>query len=180
MFALMQIGVFPLDVFEAVKTRRSARRYKGISVEKEKLAVILEASRLTPSAKNNQPCHLVMVSDRAVRERLLPAYTRDWLIEAPVIIVACSYPNLAWSRMDRVTGWKVDTAIAVQNMILVAHELSLGTCWVAAFDEAKIKDALGIPNEVRVSVIVPLGYPAEHKGPVTKRKPLGEIVHYER
>lgn len=180
MFALIQIGDFPLDVFEAVKTRRSVRRYKDISVEKEKLAMILEAARLSPSAKNNQPCHFVVVSDRAIRERLLPAYTREWFIEAPVIIVACSYPDLAWSRMDGESYWKVDAAIAVQNMILVAQEIGLGTCWVAAFDEGKVKDALGIPKEVRVIAMVPLGYPAEHKGPVTERKPLEEIVHYER
>jgi len=65
-------------------------------------------------------------------------------------------------------------------MMLVAHEAGLGTCWIGAFDEAKVKKVLAIPKEVRVIAMFPLGYPAEEKGEVTDRKSLNEIIHYER
>ena len=100
-------------------------------------------------------------------------------MNAPVIIVACVSPDEAWVRWDGEAFWQVDTAIAVQDMILVARELGLGTCWIGAFDEKKVKEALGIPTDIRVVALFPLGYPAEAKGVATERKPLEEIVHYE-
>lgn len=169
-----------MDVFEAVRTRRSIRKYQAKPVEKEKLEKILEAARLSPSAKNSQPWHFIAVTDETYRKKLLPAYTRDWFVNAPVIIVACATPSKGWSRPDGEDYWKVDVAIAVQTMVLVAQELGLGTCWVAAFKEERVKEALGIPEEVRVISMTPLGYPAEKKGPVTERKQKEEIVHLDR
>lgn len=168
-----------MDVFQAVRTRRSIRRYKDKPVEKEKLSKVLEAARLSPSANNNQPWNFIVVTDKIKRKKLFPAYSSDWFIKAPVIIVACSFPQEAWSRQDGEEYWKVDIAIAMQSMVLVAHELGLGTCWVGAFNEAKVKEALGIPKEVRLIAMTPLGYPAEKKGPVTERKTAKEIIHYE-
>lgn len=169
-----------MDVFEAVKTRRSTRKYEDKGVEKEKLAKILESARLSPSACNNQPWHFIVVKERKTRESLFPAYPREWFKKPPVIIVACATPEAAWIRLDGEPFWKVDVAIAVQDMILVAHELGLGTCWICAFDENKVKDALTIPEEVRVVALLPLGYPSEHKGAITDRKGLKEIIHQER
>jgi len=169
-----------VDVFDAVRTRRSIRKYEVRIVEEEKLSKILESARLSASANNNQPWHFIVVSEKAAKDRLFPAYPRDWFAKAPVVIVACSTPETAWTRQDGETYWKVDTAVAVQNTILVAHDLGLGTCLIAAFDEAKVKDALGIPKEIRVVALITLGYPAETKGAVTERKTLEEILHYEQ
>jgi nitroreductase len=168
-----------LDVFEAVRTRRSIRKYQEKLVETEKLGKILEAARLSPSANNNQPWHFIAVTDETVRKKLLPAYNSEWFVNAPVIIVACATPSKGWFRQDGEDYWKVDVAIAMQTMVLVAHELGLGTCWIAAFKENKVKEALGIPKEVRVIAMTPVGYPAEQKGPVIKRKTEKEIVHLD-
>jgi nitroreductase len=168
-----------LNVFEAVRTRRSIRKYQEKPVETEKLMKILEAARLSPSANNNQPWHFIAVTDKTVRKRLFSAYPSDWFVDAPVIIVACALPSKGWSRQDGEDYWKVDVAIAMQTMVLVAHELGLGTCWVAAFNEDKVKEVLGIPREVRVISMTPLGYSAEQKGPVTERKPAEEIIHFD-
>jgi nitroreductase len=149
-------------------------------VEKEKLTTVLEAGRLSPSAVNQQPWHFIAVTDKAARESLLPAYNHKWFVNAPAIIVACALPNEAWSRQDREEYWKVDVAIAMQSMVLVARELGLGTCWVGAFNEDEVKKALGIPKEVRVVALTPLGYAAEQKDPVIDRKPFDEVVHYDR
>ncbi|HLN45166.1 MAG TPA: nitroreductase family protein [Candidatus Sulfotelmatobacter sp.] len=168
-----------MNVLEAVRTRRSIRSFDDKLVEKDKLLKILEAARLSPSANNNQPSQFIIVSDKTIRESLLPAYAHQWFIKAPVIIVACSLPSNAWARQDGETYWKVDIAIAVQNMILVAHDLGLGTCWVAAFEEDEVKKVLDIPKGVRVIAMIPIGYPAEQKLSVIERKSLEEIIHYE-
>jgi len=169
-----------LAVIDILKNRRSTRQYLEAPVEKEKLAQILEAARLSPSANNNQPWSFTVVTQQDIKNKLLTAYPRKWFPTAPVIIVACANPETAWSRQDGEALWKVDVAIAVQSTNLVANELGLGTCLLAAFDEQKIKDALGIPNDVRVILLLTVGYSAEEKGPVVERKSLEEIIHYER
>jgi len=167
-----------LDVFDAIRTRRSIRSYNKKRVEKEKLRKVLEAARLAPSAANLQPCSFVVVTDIKVKESLRSAYSREWFVSAPVIIVGCVDPSKGWAK-EREEYWRVDIAIAMQSLILAAWEQGLGTCWIGAFNEQEVKRALGIPKDVRVIAMTPLGYPAEHKGPVTDRKPLKEIVHYD-
>jgi nitroreductase len=101
-------------------------------------------------------------------------------MQAPAIIVACADPKKAWKRNDGEEYWKVDAAIAMQNLVLAATELGLGTCWIAVFNEKAVKKALNIPKHIRVVAMTPLGYPDEDKGPVTDRKTLNEIVHFEK
>jgi len=168
-----------MNVSEAIRTRRSIRRYEKRPVEKEKLLKVLEAARLAPSAANRQPWSFIVVTDDKMKESLKSTYDRDWFISAPVIIVACASPEEAWVRRDGEEYWKVDISIAVQNLILAAWEEGLGTCWIGAFDEGEAKRALGIPPNIRVVAMTPLGYPAEQKGPIHDRKPLEEIIHYE-
>jgi len=105
---------------------------------------------------------------------------RQWLIQAPAIIVACADPKKAWKRNDGEEYWKVDAAIAMQNLVLAATELGLGACWIAVFNEKAVKKTLNIPKHIRVVAMTPLGYPDEDKGPVTDRKTLNEIVHFEK
>jgi len=167
-----------MDVFDAIRTRRSIRKYLNKPIEQEKLSKILEAARLSPSAANRQPWKFIVVTDPKVKEELRAAYDRDWFVSAPVIIVACALPGEAWVRSDGEEYWKVDLAIAMQDLILEAWEQELGTCWIGAFREEEVKRILGIPDEVRVVALTPLGYPAEEKGPVTQRKPLKEIISY--
>ena len=168
-----------MDVFEAIKTRRSIREYQEKPVEQEKLSKVLEAARLSPSAANKQPWKFIVVTDPKVKESLRSAYNKDWLISAPVIIVGCAVPKEAWVRSDGEEYWKVDLAIAMQSLILEVWEQGLGTCWIGAFREDGVKKALGIPDDVRVVALTPLGYPAEEKEPVVRRKPLEEIVSYD-
>jgi len=169
-----------VDVLEAIKKRRSIRRYKKKPVEKEKLNKVLEAARLAPSASNMQPWHFIVVTDPKTKESLRASYNRKWFVQAPVIIVACTVPEEAWRRKDGEEYWKVDVAIAMQNLVLASTDLGLGTCWIADFNEGEAKKALGVPEHVRVVAMTPLGYPAEEKGPVTDRKPLENIVRYDK
>ena len=169
-----------LDVLEAIKKRRSIRSYLDTPVEQEKIDQILEAARLSPSAVNFQPWAFIVVKDPACKERLIAAYSRSWFAKAPVIIVTCATPDKAWKRSDGEEFWKIDAAIAHQNLILEATALGLGTCWIGAFDEAKAKEALGIPANVRVVAMTPLGYAAEHPTQASDRKATEEIVHHDK
>ncbi len=169
-----------MDVFKAIQTRRSIRRFIKKPIEKDKLTKILESARLSPSANNNQPWHFILVTNKEVRESLFSAYPRDWFVEAPAIIVVCAQPQMGWSRQDGEEYWKVDASITMQSIMLVAHELEIGSCCVAAFDEKKVKKALNIPKDVRSLAMIALGYPFEKKDPVTDRKTMEEIVHNQR
>ena len=165
-----------MGVFEVIQSRRSIRKFRKDPVEEAKLRNVLEAARLAPSAKNLQPWRFIVVSDSRIKGGLKAAYGSEWFTSAPVIIVACALPEEAWVRMDGEEYWKIDIAIAMQNLILAATEEGLGTCWIGAFNEEAVKRELGIPAKVRVVAMTPLGYPDEKKEKVTARKPLAEII----
>ncbi len=170
--------MFFLEVFEAIQKRRSIRKYKQKIVEKEKLLKVLEAARLAPSAMNRQPYAFLVTSNNETIEKLSSACNQEWIV--PTIIVVCAFPGEAWVRDDGEEYWKADAAVAMNNMSLQAYAEGLGTCWIVAFNEEKIKAILKITPEARVVAMTPLGYPAEKKGPVTKRKKIDELVHYEK
>ncbi|UCH30967.1 MAG: nitroreductase family protein [Candidatus Bathyarchaeota archaeon] len=167
-----------MHILDTIKTRRSIRKYKDKPVEKKKLFNVLEAARLAPSAMNKQPYRLVVVTEREIVRKLISTCNQDWT--TPMIIVVCAFPSEAWTREDGEQYWKVDAAIAMHNISMVAVEEGLGTCWIAAFKEYEVKRILGIPPQARVMAMTPLGYPDEKKGPVTRRKSLKELVRYEK
>jgi nitroreductase len=169
-----------MNMLELLVKRRSVRQYQTKSVEKDKLIMVLEAARLGPSAANMQPCCFVVVAEKGARESLRASYNADWFVQAPVIVVGCVNPRQAWRRRDGEEYWKVDVAIAMQNMILAATEVGLGTCWIANFDEKAAKKALNIPKDIRVVAMTPLGYSDEEKGSVSDRKPLDMLIHYDK
>ncbi len=168
-----------MEFYEVVKRRRSIRKYKTTPVEEDKIARVLEAGRLAPSAANRQPWHFIVVKNPKVKEELRKAYNRDWFVNAPVIVVVCADPTKAWKRADGEEFWKVDAAIAMEHIVLAATNEGLGTCWICAFNEAEVKKVLRIPEHIRIVAMTPLGYPDEVKGEVTDRKPMNEILHYD-
>ena len=174
------VVMFWMNVIECIKKRRSIRKYRQVEVEDQKLNNVLEAGRLAPSATNMQPWHFIVVRDHGIKQKLRASYDREWFTSAPVIIVACADPDNSWIRGDGEQYWKVDVAISLQNMVLEAKEQGLGTCWIAAFNEGEAKKVLQIPPSIRVVAMTPLGYPDEVKGEVNNRKPLNEIVHFDR
>jgi len=167
-----------VEVFEAIKRRRSIRKYEQKVVEKEKLLTVLEAARLAPSAMNRQPYAFIVIKEKENIDKLSSACNQEW--NSPIMIVVCAFPEKAWVRNDGEEYWKADAAIAMNNISLQACNEGLGTCWIAAFKEEKIKEILEIKPEAKVLAMTPLGYPAEKKGPVTNRKTIDELVHYEK
>jgi nitroreductase len=168
-----------MDFQELIRVRRSLRGYKSEPVSDDVLHRVLGAGRIAPTAANLQPFHLIVVTLAETRARMKEVYAHDWFHTAPVIIVGCVDPAKAWQRPDGFNAAELDMGIVMDHIILAATEEGLATCWVCAFDEAKTKVILGIPPEVRVIAMTPLGYPNAEPRPFV-RKPLEDLVHKER
>lgn len=168
-----------MNFLDLAKKRFSVRSYEAKPVPDEALEKILEAGRLAPSAANRQPCHLIVVRSEEQRRKLGAAYSRDWFWQAPVIIVICVETTRSWVRSDNKNYGDVDGAILIDHMTLCAADLGLGTCWIGAFDPAKVASILGLPAGIEPLAMIPLGYPAESVR-AKSRKPLSELIHREK
>jgi len=168
-----------LDLFEAIKTRRSIRAFTREEISDREIEKILDAARWAPSAGNIQPWIFVVVKDPGTKRRLSEAALSQFFIEeAPVVIVVCADQE----RSRRGYGSRganlyciQDTAAATQNILLAAHALGLGACWVGAFNEEEVRLILKIPRGIRPVAIVPIGHPAEKPRTIFKR-PLSEVI----
>ena len=168
-----------MSFLDLANKRSSVRGYDATAVDDVALNKVLEAGRIAPSAANQQPWHFIVVRDPSQKQALKDAYGKEWFWKAPVIIVLCVEPHKAWTRQDGKNYAAVDGAIAMDHMTLCAADLGLGTCWVGAFDPAKVRVILGLPEGIDPLVMTPLGKPAAPALP-KKRKALDQIVHYER
>ncbi len=168
-----------MEVEEAIRSRRSVRAYQDREVEEDKLRRVLEAGRLAPSARNLQDWRFVVVRDQGTRKKLAEAARGQAFVgEAPVVIAACGI-NPDYVMTCGQHTYNIDVTIAVDHMTLAATSEGLGTCWIGAFFEDRVKEILDIPPEVRVVALLPLGYPAKVPG-ATPRKKMEEIASFER
>lgn len=171
-----------MDVLEAIKGRRSVRAFKSDDVPDDVVEKLVDAARWAPSAGNIQPWEFVVVRKREIKRRLAEAALGQYFIEeAPVVIVVCAderRSSMGYGLRGRTLYCIQDTAAAIQNMLLAAHSLGLGACWVGAFREDGVREALKTPADVRPVAIIPIGYPAERPSP-RSRRPISQIIHYE-
>ena len=167
-----------MELKEAIKKRQSIRDYQDKPVPEEKLTRVLEAARLAPSANNMQPWKFVVVTDSKRRQELARAANRQTFVgQAPVVIAAVA-TNPESIMSSGIPRYAVDLAIAVDHMTLAAVDEGLGTCWIGAFSQQRVKEILNIPDRYRVVALLPLGFPAEETA-MKLRKSLDEIVCYE-
>lgn len=168
-----------MNVLDAVKGRRSIRKYSPKTVEEEKINRILEAGRLAPSARNNQPWKFILVDNKEIIEKLYhAAQGQKQVLEAPLALVVCA-EGLNRTMMCGQPSNTVDVSIALSYMMLEAHEQGLGTCWLGMFDTNMVRAILDIPDDVMVAAMTPLGYPAEEPK-ARPRKELNDVVCYNR
>lgn len=177
-----------MEFMDVVSARKSVRGYAEREVEEEKLAKVLEAARLAPSWANRQCCKYVVVKDKAKIEELAEGIN-PWLRQAPVVLAACADPADS-GRRNGMDYYLVDEGISMQQLVLAATDLGLGTCWIGAFDEAEVKKMLEVPENVKVVALTPVGYPAKKEDvrsklarnfvAADKRKPIEEMVHMEK
>ena len=169
-----------MDFSELIQRRYSVRAYKPDPVEDGKLAQVLEAARLAPTAANRQPFQVIVIHTAGRKAELGRIYGKEWFTQAPLVLCVCAVLDQGWVRRDdgkRHTD--VDAAIVMDHIVLAAADLGLGTCWIAAFNPAAAREVLGLPEGVEPVVFTPLGYPADQPN-AKKRKPLSELVRYER
>ncbi len=166
-------------VLEAIKKRQSVRSYQEKEIPEDVLRQILEAGRLAPSANNKQHWKFIVVKDKDLRKKLVPACkNQEFVGEAPVVIAGCGTdPDYVMSNGEH--AYSIDLAIALDHMSLEAASLGLGTCWIGAFYQDQVKEILGVPEDVRVVNLLTLGYPKK-LGTKTGRKPLSEIIRYDK
>lgn len=167
-----------MELLDLMKNRYSVRGYKSDEVEEEKLKMVLEAARLAPTAVNKQPFKFLVIKTSGREQELNRIYPADWFVQAPIIICACTLADQGWTRRDGKNYSEVDTAIAMDHLILEATSLGLGTCWMAAFDLKAAREVLNIPDDVLPLLFTPLGYPATETG-IKSRKPIEELVKYD-
>lgn len=171
-----------MDVFEAIKNRRSTRAFTSQAISNAQVKKLLEAARQAPSAGNIQPWEFVVVRKPEVKRGLCEAAGNQNFIEkAPVVIVVCANTSRSGQRYGS-RGVDLyclqDTAAATQNMLLAAHALGLATCWVGAFEEKEARKVLKTPAAVRPVAIIPVGHSAQ-KPKIGSRRTLNEFVHHE-
>lgn len=177
-----------MDVLEAIRERRSVRRFTDQPVGREQLAALLEAARWAPSWVNVQPWRVIVVEDaqrkQALKETLLPANpAAKGFDQAPVLLVLVAergksglYGNAA--ATDKGDWYMFDLGIAAQNIALAAHALGLGTVHVGALKHKEAARILEVPEGFEVVEILPAGHPAfAPKAP--PRKELHEFVTRE-
>ena len=162
-----------MEVLEAIGTRRSIRRYKPDPVPEEALEKILEAGRWAPSASNAQPWKFIVISDPEVRRMVGSLFLFGWfLAEAPVGIAIVVDPRGSSCPVQ-------DGTLATYAMMMAAHSLGLGTCWInPSANEDRVQELLGIPQDKKIICVISLGYPAE--APSKMRRKLEDVVFRER
>ncbi|MFH1696435.1 MAG: nitroreductase family protein [Candidatus Diapherotrites archaeon] len=161
-----------MDVKDAIERRKSVRAYSEYEIKKDEINSLIRAVQLAPSAKNLQPCKIVIVRDALVKEKLARA-CRERMFIAQASAVFCIVVNESVSR------WTiVDAAIALEHVALQAVELGLGTCWIGDFEEGMVKEIIKVPEHLKVVALMPIGKPAEEPERRT-RKEVSEFVYYE-
>ncbi len=167
-----------MDFSILAQQRVSVRGYTKNPVEPAKLETILRAAQLAPTASNRQPFRIFVINTEKHREALKDIYSRDWFVQAPLVLAIAAVTEEGWTRKyDDENYAIVDAAIVFDHLILQAADLGLGTCWIAAFDPEKARRFLDLPDGWLPVAFTPLGYPAD-TGRTKKRRELDELVSY--
>lgn len=169
-----------MNFTELINSRESIRSYDpSRPVPEETLKTILDAGRIALSAANRQPWKFLVISSPEMLGKVRGCYGREWFSDAPHVIVVVGLKDQAWNRsFDGYISVETDAAIAMTHIILAAENEGVGACWIANYDPAKLREALGIAGNKEVFGITPLGYPrlGFRKSGIKKRKTFEEVV----
>ncbi len=154
-----------MDIRELIISRHSVRSYRDDPIPEEVMNDILEAGRMAPSAQNRQPWRFIIVQGTDKVKSLsvncgLIGLSNFFIRQAPCVIIACA-DTCRSIRINHQDYYLVDTAIAFQQMMLMALSHGIGSCWIAAFSENKLRKWLKIEAKWKIVALSPFGYPAE-------------------
>ena len=198
-----------MEMLDTIRRRRSIRNYKSDPFPKDVLDKLLEALRLAPSAGNRQPYKFIFVQDEEIRKKLAAACRwsptrpdgQEFIADAPLVVVACGSARKAITRyykdgkvfltlgttpeeidkdpIEYENTMPIDLAIALDHLTLVAAAEGLGTCWIGGLDELEVKRLLSIPDDMRVSIVMPVGYPVSWPE-ARPRKPVERLICHDK
>ncbi len=159
-----------MDALEAIRKRRSVRKYTGQPIPRTDLETIVDAGRLAATGGNRQPWDFVVVTDPELIEQLKVA--AEWMSQAGAIIAVVLDPASRW--------WVEDGSAAIENMLIAATAVGYGSCWLEGWTlrhEDEFKRLLRIPEEKRLLTLIPIGVPVEW--PTKEKKSLAEVIHWD-
>jgi len=163
---------------ELAAGRYSVRKFAARDVEPEKLEQILEVGRIAPTAHNEQPQRIKVITG-ADELAKVDECTRC-RFGASTVLLICYDKTTCWKRpYDSALSGEVDASIVTTHMMLTAHDLGLGTCWVMYFNPQKAREQFALPDNIIPVAMLPIGYPAEDATPSgahSSRKDINEIL----
>jgi nitroreductase len=163
-----------MSLIDVVLSRKSVRHYEQREIPHDVLEKILEAGRQAPSAANRQPWHFIVLTDSEIKKELSNGIFNRFIKDASVAIVGCAHKDLIAGK------WSiVSTVIALQNMVIAAWAMGVGSCWVGDFNEEKVRKLLNIPESWDIVALVSFGYPAGNPQQ-RKKKAIEEIVSFNK
>ena len=186
-----------MEVLEAIENRRSIRQYKAKPVDEKTLELVLEAARWAPSWKNTQCWRFIVIRDSGIKTEIANCLIKSKrddvlvdnpgsmaIVQAPILIVACaelgkSGLNAGVFATDKGDWYMFDVALAMQNLMLAAHTMGLGTVPLGLFNAKKVAEILKVPEGFCVVAMTPLGYP-DHEPRTVPRQELSEIVFHDK
>ncbi len=158
-----------MDVFQAIKERKSVRGYTGEEISDEDLNKLLQSARMAPSAKNLQPWQIIVVTDFETKKELVGVCQGQMFIEDAGAVIIGLVEDTKWSE--------IDLAISLDHLSLEAVELGLGTCWIGSFNLDKLKEIIEIPSQFEPFVLMTIGHPDDDSHSPTK-KAVEELVRW--
>lgn len=174
-----------MNIFDAIINRKQIRKFKQDPIDDRLIGVILYMATQAYSAGNTQEWNFVVVKNKEQKERLYEAALKqNFVRDAPVDIVVCvdlKKISLRYEKRGELLYSIQDTAYATQNILLAAEGLGLGSNLVQAFDENKVSEILGLPENIRPIAIIAIGYPAEEVKPEEKKRiPFENLTWVEK
>ena len=170
------------DVFDCIRESHSVRSFKDEQISEPTLTRILEAGNMAPSAGNLQPWYFFVVQNPAVKDKLAAAaFEQEQINEAPTVIVILADPgrsNEKYGERGAQLYCLQDTAAAAQNILLAAEGVGIAGCWVGAFDERKVQEAVEAPPRLRAIAMICLGYSSEQSKQVKERLRLNDVTKF--
>jgi nitroreductase len=159
-----------METLEAIKKRRSVRKFTGELISREDLEKIVDAGRLAATGSNRQPWDFIVVTDGKMIDRL--TVVGKWMKKAGAIIAVVLDPYSRW--------WVEDGSAAIENMLIASTALGYGSCWVEGDSlphEEEFKTLLGVPKGKRLLALIPVGVPEEW--PTIEKRPLESVLHWQ-
>jgi nitroreductase len=167
-----------INILNLIRNRGSIRSYKDKIIPQRELLKIIESARLAQSAANRQPWEFILVTNPAIKGKVAEVANNQSFVGKAAAVIVCLANTEKSAKVGPFEGFLIDLAIAIENMALTSWDLGIGSCWIGAYNEGRLRELLGIPANLRVVSLLTLGYPDE-KPEGKHRKPLNEILHYE-